>query len=71
MVEQLTPKGWAQLGGSYRIPVSPHLQNTSSIRLVVRLSSGSHGLRMSSIEALQVPSSIEHGWQCVNAMVSW
>lgn len=71
MVEQLTPKGWAQLGGSSRVlAVSASPPNTF-ILLIVRLSRVSLGLPISSIEALQVPCSIEHGWECENAIVPW
>ena len=70
MVEQLTSKGWAQLGGSCRVLTVSASTNTFILR-IVRLSRVSLGLPMSSIEALQVPSSIEHGWGCVNAIVPW
>lgn len=60
MVEQLSPKGWAQLGESSRIhsvsASTKHLHPSCRPPL-----KGCLTVSISSIEALQVPSSIEHG----------
>ena len=61
MAEQFTPKSWAQLGSQSGFSLFPHLPNTF-VRLVVLLSKVVSWSRMSSLEVLQVPSSIEHGW---------